>query len=133
MIILDTHIWHWWTNQIPGHLSPATIDLIEQADEIGVSAISCFEMAWLVRHGRIELDLPFDDWLQQVEEANIVRFLPVTHRIGARAVTLPEHHKDPQDRLIIATALDCNAHLLSFDGHFPSYLELDGLLISVNR
>lgn len=63
MILLDTHIWHWWINQIPGRLSPATIDLIEEADEVGVSAISCFEMAWLVRHGRIELDLSFEEWL----------------------------------------------------------------------
>jgi PIN domain nuclease of toxin-antitoxin system len=34
MIVLDTHIWHWWINQIPGRLSPATIDLIEEADEV---------------------------------------------------------------------------------------------------
>lgn len=132
MILLDTHIWHWWVNQIPGRLSPATIDLIEDADEVGVSAISCFEMAWLVRHGRIELDLSFEEWLQTVEQAGIVRFLPVTHRIGAAAVALPEHHKDPQDRLIIATALQLNARLLSFDGQFSLYRELDGLLLSAN-
>lgn len=52
MIVLDTHIWHWWVNQIPGKLSPATIALIEESADISVSAISCFEMAWLVRRGR---------------------------------------------------------------------------------
>lgn len=41
MIVLDTHIWHWWVNQIAGRLSPAIIDLIEDSDEVGVSAISC--------------------------------------------------------------------------------------------
>jgi PIN domain nuclease of toxin-antitoxin system len=132
MIVLDTHIWRWWINQIPGRLSPATIDLIEETDEVGVSAISCFEMAWLVRHGRIDLDLSFEQWLQQIEQAGIVRFLPVTHRIGAAAVALPEHHKDPQDRLIIATALHFNAKLLSFDGQFPLYRELNGLLLPTN-
>lgn len=45
MIILDTHIWHWWVNQIPGRLSKATIALIEEAEDVGVSAISCFELA----------------------------------------------------------------------------------------
>lgn len=60
MILLDTHIWHWWINQIPGKLSTELVDLIENADEVVVSTISCFEMAWLVRHGRIELDLGLD-------------------------------------------------------------------------
>ena len=54
-MVLDTHIWHWWINHIPGRLSSGIIDLIEQADEVAVSAISVFEMAWLVRHGRIDL------------------------------------------------------------------------------
>jgi PIN domain nuclease of toxin-antitoxin system len=132
VILLDTHIWHWWTNQILGKLSPTTITLIEESPEVCVSAISCFEMAWLVRHGRIDLDMEFDDWLQQVEEAEIIRFLPVTPWIGARAVALPEHHKDPQDRLIIATALHYNADLISFDESFPRYEELSGKLINKN-
>lgn len=132
MIMLDTHIWHWWVNQIPGKLSPATIALIEESVGVSVSAISCFEMAWLVRHGRIDLGMTFNEWLQQIEEARIIQFLPVTPWIGAFAVALPEHHKDPQDRLIIATALHFNARLLSFDADFPRYEELAGLLISAN-
>jgi len=132
MVLLDTHIWHWWVNQIPKKLSAATIALIEESDTVAVSAISCLEMAWLVRHGRIELDMEFEDWLRQVEEAQIVQFIPVTPWIGVRAVALPEHHKDPQDRLIIATALDYQASLISFDSQFPFYRELDNVLINKN-
>jgi HlyD family secretion protein len=47
-------------------------------------------------------------------------------------IALPEHHKDPQDRLIIATAIYFNACLISFDKKFPAYQELDGILISGN-
>jgi PIN domain nuclease of toxin-antitoxin system len=129
MIMLDTHIWHWWINQIPGKLSPEIIALIEEADEVGVSAISCFEMAWLVHHGRIDLNMPFDYWFSQIEHSTDIQILPVTAQIGIRAVTLPEHHKDPQDRIIISTALFCDAHLLSFDTAFSAYRELDGRLI----
>ncbi|MEK8088479.1 type II toxin-antitoxin system VapC family toxin [Thermithiobacillus plumbiphilus] len=132
MIVLDTHIWHWWINQIPDKLTPGTLALIEEADELGVSAISCFEMAWLARHGRIDLGMPFEDWLRQVEEADVVLFLPVTPWISARAVALPVHHKDPQDRLIIASALHYEARLLSFDAQFPLYQELDNYLITKN-
>lgn len=130
MIVLDTHIWHWWTNQIAGKLTSAQIALIEEADEIAVSAISCFEMAWLHRHGRIDLGMSFEVWLAEVEASATVSFLPVTPRIAACAVALPEHHKDPQDRLIIATALIHQAYLMSFDGHFPDYRELKGRLIT---
>jgi PIN domain nuclease of toxin-antitoxin system len=132
VIVLDTHIWHWWVNQISGKLSPATIALIEESADVCVSAISCFEMAWLVRHGRIDLGMAFDDWLQQVKDAQIVRFLDVTPWIGTRAVALPEHHRDPQDRLIIATTLCHDARLVSFDGHFPLYQDLSGKLINKN-
>ena len=130
MIVLGTHIWHWWTNQIDGRFTSGQIALIEEADEIAVSAISCFEMAWLHTHGRIDLGMPFEDWLSEVEASATVVFLPVTPWIAARAVALPEHHKDPQDRLIIATALVHQAHLMSFDGHFPAYQELAGCLIA---
>lgn len=56
MILLDAHIWHWWVNQIPKKLSTSTIALIEESSEVAISAISCMEIAWLVRHGRIEID-----------------------------------------------------------------------------
>lgn len=129
MILLDTHIWHWWTNQIPGKLPPALADLIENADEVAVSTISCFEMAWLVRHGRIELDIPLDDWFAAVEASRSVGYLPVTAEVARRAVELPEHHRDPQDRIIIATALVHDAQLISFDTIFPAYAELAGRLV----
>lgn len=51
MILLDTHIWHWWVNQIPNKLLPNLRILIEEAAEVGVSSISGFEMSWL-RHFR---------------------------------------------------------------------------------
>lgn len=127
--MLDTHIWHWWINQIPERLPTNLVDLIEQADDVAVSAISVFEMAWLVRHGRIDLGCGFEQWLEEVTVSECIRFLPVTPKIASLAVALPEHHKDPQDRLIIATALIENARLLSFDTAFPSYLELQGKLI----
>ena len=87
-------------------------------------------MAWLVRHGRIELGCEFAQWLEDLEAAECIRILPVTSRIASLAVALPEHHKDPQDRLIIATAIVHDAQLMSFDGNFPLYQELQGRLIA---
>lgn len=86
-------------------------------------------MAWLVRHGRIDLGGEFEAWFEDVIESECVKFLPITPQIASSAVALPEHHKDPQDRPIIAAALVENAQLLSFDTGFPAYLELQGRLI----
>ena len=130
MLVLDTHIWHWWVNQIPDKLSANLLDLIAETDIVAVSAISCFEMAWLVRHGRIEMNMAFDDWLTEVEMNSDIKMLPVTAQIAVQAVHLPEHHKDPQDRIIIATALHYNAKLVSFDSVFSNYRDLDGYLLA---
>lgn len=116
MIVLDTHIWHWWVNKIPNKLSTEIINLIEETEKVGISSISCFEMAWLVKHGRIELGMTFQEWFSKEKEYTQIDILPVTDDIAIQTVNLTEHHKDPQDRIIIATALLHNAKLLSFDG-----------------
>ena len=128
MLILDTHALYWWVNHTPDKLGQQQIDAIETAESLAVSAMTCWEMAWLVKHGRIALKLPVSEWLNQVEE-NGVAIIPVSRAIAERAVTLPEHHKDPVDRIIIATTIEHHAQLLSVDARFPDYQELAGLLV----
>ena len=91
--------------------------------------MTCWEMAWLVSHDRIELDISIDAWLDQVTESGIA-IIPVSRAIAMRAIALPEHHKDPADRLIIATAIEHKARLVSVDTRFPDYLELEELLVT---
>jgi len=55
MILLDTHIWFWWINNDIQSLGLIRQEKITSAEIIAVSAISCFEIAWLERHGRISL------------------------------------------------------------------------------
>jgi len=62
-------------------------------------------------------------------EASGVMVIPVSRNIALRATQLPEHHKDPIDRLVIATALEHNARLISLDTRFPDYAELNALLV----
>lgn len=128
MLLLDTHALYWWVNRTPGKLNQQQIDLIETAESLSVSAMTCWEMAWLVKHGRIDLKLPISDWLNQVEEDG-TSIIPVTRPIAERAASLPEHHKDPVDRIIIATTIELKAQLLSVDERFRDYQELAGLLM----
>jgi PIN domain nuclease of toxin-antitoxin system len=127
MVILDTHALYWWINRTPGKLGQQQLDVIETAESLAMSVMTCWEMAWLVKHGRIELNLPVTEWLDQVEKYG-VDVIPVTRSIVQRAVSLPEHHKDPVDRIIIATAIELQARLVSVDSRFPEYQEVTGLL-----
>lgn len=108
-----------------------TVKLIEQAQLVAVSAISCFEVTWLCDHGRIQLEIPVQEWISQATDDAQLMCLPVTCTIASLAAALPEHHKDPQDRIIIATAISHEAQIVSSDGKFSEYQEIERLLISI--
>ena len=124
MIVLDTHIWYWWINGDHGRLSSAQSDAVRVAGRVGVSAVSCFEMAQAVRRGRIELAVPLREWFVKALDGSRIEVLPLNPAISARAVELTDRHRDPFDRFIIATALEFDARLASADGQFRAYPEL---------
>ena len=130
MILLDTHVWVRWVDPQANPLSPGIIDCIETAAELAVSAVTCWEVAWLTRRGRLQLALSLPDWLDQALQGSNVICIPVDQKIAVRAASLPEHHRDPADRFIIATAIEQQARLISLDSDFPAYLELAGNLIN---
>ncbi len=129
MIILDTHIWLWWINDDTANLGLKRKELIESDDLVAVSAISCFEVAWLERHKRIALSCSRRTWFDKALYGSGVSLLPVTPKIACIAVDLPEHHSDPQDRIIIATALTYDGQLMSIDRKFPFYEEIRNSLL----
>lgn len=129
MIILDTHIWLWWIGKDDQHLKNTWRERIADAKQVGVSAISCFEVAWLVQHGRVELSESLNLWFEKALSGSGIDLVAITPEIARIAVQLPEHHRDPQDRLIIATALAHDAFLMSADGKFTLYQELQGRLL----
>lgn len=129
VIVLDSHIWYWWVNLEHQRLPPGMAATIETAPRVGVSAVSCFELALAHRRGRLELPIPSRDWFTRALEGSDVELLPLTSAISARAVELSEIHRDPFDRIIIATAIELDAQLASIDSHFPAYPELTGRLI----
>lgn len=113
MIVLDTHAWLWLVID-PQRLGPDAVEAIDQADEIGVSAISCWEVAMLAAKGRIALDRGTFEWLDAALAGPPAKLLPIDPEVAAVAVTLPLHG-DPADRLIVATALSRGAPLVTKD------------------
>jgi PIN domain nuclease of toxin-antitoxin system len=129
VIVLDTHIWFWLMTQDYGRFPSHWRDIIETAEEVGVSAISCFEVALAQQRGRLELPCSANQWFQEALEPAGIMIFPLTPKIACRAVDLSAVHKDPFDRLIIATALEYGAKLASVDGLFSQYSELDACLM----
>ncbi|MCX7096784.1 MAG: type II toxin-antitoxin system VapC family toxin [Methylococcales bacterium] len=130
MIILDTHIWLWWVNQDSAFLKPLWLEMIGQADEVGVSAISLFEVAWLQQHGRIQLPCELNEWFEKALAGSGISLRPLTPAIAKLAVSLTDYHSDPQDRIIIATAIAHDGGIISVDKKFPYYPELENRLIT---
>lgn len=66
MIVLDTHIWVWWVQDDP-RLTAAQREAIQEqeTDALGVSAISCWEVAKLVERRRLQFSIPLETWIEQ--------------------------------------------------------------------
>ena len=79
---------------------------------------------------RIELPVPLNQWLDAALHGSDIQVIPITSEIAHLACILPEHHKDPADRLIIATSIVNQNKLISFDSAFPNYQELTDPLIT---
>lgn len=129
VIVLDTHIWLWQINanfdRFPAHW-PA---IFEAEDRLGISPVSCYEIALANKKGRLELPCPAIEWFEAALEPAGVEVFPLTADIAARAVALSAIHKDPFDRMIIATALSYGAKLASVDTLFSRYDELKDCLM----
>jgi PIN domain nuclease of toxin-antitoxin system len=125
LILLDTHCLFWWVNDDQGKLSAdalAAIAAERPGGEILISSITAWEVAMLVARGRLGLSMDTAAWLATVQEIEEVKFIPVDNEIAVQAVTLPaEFHKDPADRLIVATARKFAAPLVTADEKIRGY------------
>lgn len=117
-ILLDTHVLVWW---VAGHrqLSRSQRRALEAVDDGNpalVADISLWEIATLVELGRLELDMPIRDWLERATAAPLVERVGITPAVAAEVAALPAtFHRDPADRIIVATAKVRGATVLTQD------------------
>src|SRR5687768_4492291 len=106
MIVQDTHIWIWWTGR-KDRLTERIAQLLvaNEQEGLGVSVISCWEVAKLVELGRLDLSIPVDQWIHQALALPNIKLLPMTPEIAIESSKLPgTFHRDPADQIIVATA-----------------------------
>jgi len=128
VIALDTHTLVWWVAE-PARIPVKARRLLERAvedrDAIAVSSISVWEIATLVERGRLELTIDVDAWLSRVQALPYLAFHAADNSTAARAARLPDFpYRDPADRLIVATALELGATLITGDRKLRAYRPL---------
>lgn len=124
MIVLDTHALVWWISgdSTLSKKAKAAIERERDGGAIIVSSISAWEIAMLVARERLVLSMDVGSWLATTGQIEAVRFLPVDVEIAIKSVDLPgEFHKDPADRMIVATARKLAAPLVTKDERIRAY------------
>ncbi|MBE9212645.1 type II toxin-antitoxin system VapC family toxin [Plectonema cf. radiosum LEGE 06105] len=122
MIILDTHIWVWW---IDGNkrLTEKHREYIEghQEEGLGVSILSCWEVAKLVEKNRLVFSCSVNEWLEAALAYPGVQLLNLTLPIVVDSTQLSGFHSDPFDQIIVATARAYGCPFLTADAKILSY------------
>ena len=123
MIILDTHLWIWLADENE-RLTERHRDIIEEErlDGLGVSAISCWEVAKLVEYERLKIACSIEEWMDKALALPGIQYIELTPRIAIASTKLPgEFHRDPADQIIVATAREHDCDLLTIDKKILQY------------
>ena len=129
MIVLDTHVWLWWVHG-DERLTSGQIELLDGSAEqgLGVSIISCWEVAKLVEHGRLRLPEDLEKWLAQALGYPGVRLVELSPQVVVESTRLPgTFHRDPADQLIVATARVHGCELATADRKLLAYEHVETL------
>ena len=122
--LLDTHSWVWW------HMNPKNLSLkvkvligdTSRYDEILLSAISPWEFSKLLEKGKIGISCDPEDWINAALDMPKLRLVHLSPVLAYRSTILPQpFHDDPADLIIVATAREENATILTKDKNILAY------------
>jgi len=128
--LLDTHTWVWWYMH-PQKLSRKVTNLIGDTngyDELLLSAISPWEFCKLLEKGRMAISCNPEDWLNAAFDLPKLRLINLSPVLAYRSTVLPPpFHNDPGDQIIVATARQEDAVILTKDRNILKYKHVKSL------
>ena len=126
MLLLDTHVLVWLDEGNP-RLGKAALQTINEAlatGQLGVATISFWEVAMLIEKQRLTMQPGLADWRFELLQAGLLE-IPLDGATAIRAAQLPLFHGDPADRMIVATAIEITATLMTADEKILSWNQLN--------
>lgn len=119
--LLDTHAFLWFVLNDPKLSADARVTIEDASNEICISPANYWEIAIKISCGKYHLNGSHEAFWQKGMDENNIALLAITLPHTAQLITLPFHHKDPFDRLLIAQALAEQIPLISTDTRFDAY------------
>jgi PIN domain nuclease of toxin-antitoxin system len=120
-VLLDTHVWIWWSIGASQSLSVRAQEALAVASRKWVSAISCWELAKLVEKKRLGLAIPTLTWIKRSLQESDIQLADLTPEIAVESSTLSGFHADPADQIITATARILGLPLITADSRILIY------------
>ncbi|MBO1352324.1 MAG: type II toxin-antitoxin system VapC family toxin [Hormoscilla sp. GUM202] len=118
-MLLDTHTLLWFLDDSP-RLPQKVREQIEDANRLAVSIVTLWEIAIKLSIKKLELQFEFQELRAFLEQLGI-EVIPITFADVQCYVTLPLHHRDPFDRLLIAQGMNRSLSLVSAETKFDPY------------
>jgi PIN domain nuclease of toxin-antitoxin system len=121
-LLLDTHVLIWAESQ-DGQLGEVTRQLLlDASNSLLVSPVSSLEISRLISLERLHFSKSLNDWLKEARHNLGFKDAEFSHAIAIRSYELPgDFHKDPADRMLVATAMELDCHLLTADDLILNY------------
>jgi len=119
-LLIDAHALLWAVDDPAQLSSPATTALQDPANQLLIGAGTIWEISIKVGLGKLTLSLPYRQWMDRVFADLGLSILPITVEYADRQATLPHHHRDPFDRLLIAQSLTDSIPVVTADALFDT-------------
>lgn len=120
-VLLDTHAFIWWDDEV-NKLSARALAVCQDTNNtLLLSMASVWEMQIKTQLGKLQFTIPLQDKIYEQQRTNFLRILSIELGHVFKLDSLPHHHRDPFDRLMIAQAIGENIPIVTHDPAFAHY------------
>ena len=120
-LLIDSHALIWFVDQHQQLSSPSHAAMSDPSNELLFSAGSIWEIAIKIGLGKLALSQPYLPWMSQALNDLGITVLPITAEYADAQASLPKHHSDPFDRLLVAQAIVEGVPIVSADARMDAY------------
>ncbi|GBO52604.1 hypothetical protein APA_273 [Pseudanabaena sp. lw0831] len=120
-VLIDTHVFIWWTSDVKKLSSRVHDLLLNPSTEAILSMVSIWEMQIKLSLGKLQFRTALSELVDDEINRNRIELLPLSLSHIYALSNLPNHHRDPFDRILIAQSMDEDLQILSIDEKFDAY------------